>query len=57
MPRKITDELPFTTEALRLYIEEGKKELDRLAPMVSLHNKIQARIKKAQERLGSRSNG
>ena len=51
---KILDEIPFTNEALNIYISEAEKEMERIKPFVSEFNKLKNRIKIAKERLKSR---
>jgi hypothetical protein len=52
---KISDELPFTTEALLLYIQEAKKRIKYLSQFVSEHNRLKNRIKISTERLKNRT--
>lgn len=52
--KTIIDELPFTTEALVIYIEEAKKRVDFLKSYVSEFNKLKNRLKIAQDRLSGR---
>lgn len=50
----ISDEIPFTTDALRLYIKEAIKELEKLRPSVNQFNRLKNRLKTAKERLDKR---
>ncbi len=52
---KIKDEIPFTTGGVSVYIEEIKKELERLRPYVNEFNRLKNRLKIAEERLRARS--
>lgn len=47
----IDEIVPVTSEGLVLYIDECRKEMARLAPMVSAYNKCKRHLKFAQERL------
>jgi hypothetical protein len=51
---KIIDEIPFTSEALKIYIEEAEKRISQIFPYVSEYNKLKTRIKKAHEKLMQR---
>ena len=54
--QKIKDEVPITTDGIRVYIEEAKKRLEVLLPYVNEFNKLKNRIKIANERLQGRKN-
>ena len=47
----LSEELPFTNEALKIFIDEVEKEIERLSPYVSQFNKFKRRLKLARERL------
>lgn len=47
----LSDEIPFTNDAIRIYLKEINAEIDKLRPAVSLFNKLVTRKKLAQKRL------
>lgn len=47
----IADEIPRNNEAIKLFIKECDKEMKRLNPAVSLHNKLNRRRALAEKRL------
>ena len=50
----LTDELPFVTEALEIYVKETYKRMEQIKPFVLEHNRLKRRIKIANERLATR---
>jgi hypothetical protein len=50
----ISEEIPFTSDALKIYIDEIEKEMDRLHLAVLAYGKLKTRLKKARERLEKR---
>ena len=51
----IKDEVPFTTEAVKMYIIETEKRLEYLKIYVSEYNRLKNRLKFAKERLKKRN--
>jgi hypothetical protein len=50
----IEKEVPFTTEAIKIYIKETEKRIKFLQPYVSEFDKLKNRLKFAKERLEKR---
>lgn len=48
---EIEQEIPFTNEALDIYILEANKRIEQLRPFVSEYNKLKNRVRVAKERI------
>jgi hypothetical protein len=47
----IIDEIPFTNEAIEIYIKEAEKRMEQLSPSFQEFNKLKKLVSIAKERL------
>ena len=52
-----SEEIPFTNEAIKIYIEEAEKRIDFLSNYVRESNRLKTRLKLAKKRLDKHSLG
>lgn len=47
----LTEEIPFTNEALKIYISETEKEMNKIHEIILKYGRLKTRLKKSRKRL------
>jgi len=50
----LSEEIPFTSSAIKIYIDEVESEMGKIHEYVLKYNRLKTRLKKARERLEGR---